>query len=207
MLLKEDRMSIDTLKLIWATAKSDHTYQAEIFKIINDVSLYLKIQHVEFFFNELTQQAADKLTVAEFDCLVDLGKYNHSDEFQTKIGDFFWRVIVQGGGKKELVQNCITKYSDMVKSQNQEQKIGLLNKLVQSVTQKRNSVTQILRLFTKLIKDEKSRIRAQRRPVQQTSSYNSYPTSYGGMSGADGTMRYSYSYNNSSNYMATELDT
>ena len=68
----------------------------------------------------MTQQSADKLSVAEFDCLVDLGKFCNNADFQQKIGDFFWRVIVKSGGKKELVDRCIKKYSEMVKTSSLE---------------------------------------------------------------------------------------
>lgn len=164
LLLKEDKMDQSYLKLFWSCAKSDHTFQAEVFQIISDASIWLKLKHVEFFFEEMTQQSADKLTVAEFDCLVDLGKYCNDNDFQSKIGDFFWRVVVKGGSKKKLVENCIKKFSEMVKSYDVDKKVALLYKLLSQINEKGNSVPQILELFTKLIKDEKYRIKNQKKP-------------------------------------------
>lgn len=88
----------------------------------------------------MTQQSAEKLTVAEFDCLVDLGKYCNDDDFQSKIGDFFWRVVIKGGSKKKLVENCIKKFTEMVKSHDVDKKIALLYKLQSQISEKGNSV-------------------------------------------------------------------
>jgi hypothetical protein len=36
---------------------------------------------VEFLFKEITAQAAEKLSLAEFDCLCELGKYCKNADF------------------------------------------------------------------------------------------------------------------------------
>jgi hypothetical protein len=37
-------------------------------------------------------------------------------EFRVKIGEFFWRIILNAENYKEdLVENCINKYAEMVK--------------------------------------------------------------------------------------------
>lgn len=130
-MVKDDKMDEGMLKLFWSLAKSDHTYQAEVFKIISEASFYLKMSHIEFFFAELTQQPAEKLTMPEFDCLCDLGKQCKSPEFQTKVGDFFWRVIINAENYDEkLVENCIKKYAEMVRLQSFDQKKALFAQLV-----------------------------------------------------------------------------
>lgn len=134
-------MDEPTLKMFWSLATSETQYQSEVFKIIQDSSVWLMLKHVEFFYDQLTQQQAEKLSVAEFDCLVDLGKFCNEESFQTKIGDFFWRVIVQSGAKKDLVDKCIKKYSEMVRLHTTEQKIELLTKLINQISAQGASVT------------------------------------------------------------------
>lgn len=88
LLLKEDKFETDLLKLFWSLREDG--YQAEVFKIISDNCFWLKEHHVAFIFDELTNAPAEKLNTAEFDCICDLGKYNKSTEFSTKVCDFFW---------------------------------------------------------------------------------------------------------------------
>lgn len=130
LLVKDDKMDLDLMKLFWSLAKSDHTYQVEVFKIISEANHYLKLTHIEFFFNELTQQPAEKLTMAEFDCLCDLGKYCHDPGFKTKVDDFFWVVIINASNYSEnLVDTCIKKYSEMVRSQPLDRKKQIFENL------------------------------------------------------------------------------
>lgn len=74
LLVRDDKMDQTLLKLFWSLGKADITNQTEVFKIISESNYYLKRSHIEFFFNELTAQSADKFTQPEFDCLCDLGK-------------------------------------------------------------------------------------------------------------------------------------
>jgi len=54
--------------------------------------------------------------LAEFDCLCDLGKHCKISDFQIKIRNFFWRVIINSENYKEdLVENCITKFTEIIK--------------------------------------------------------------------------------------------
>ena len=55
-------MDLSLLKLFWSLGKEDATNQTEVFKIISEANHYLKRSHIEFFFNELTAQSADKFT-------------------------------------------------------------------------------------------------------------------------------------------------
>jgi hypothetical protein len=52
----------------------------------------------------------------EFQCLSELGKYSKTDEFKVKVGNFFWEIICNSDlYKEELVNNCISKFCEMVK--------------------------------------------------------------------------------------------
>jgi hypothetical protein len=112
--LKENRLDDELLKLFWSLNTSE--YQTEVLKIISECSFYLRQPQIEFFFSEVTQQPAEKLTLAEFDLLCDLGKQCKSSDFQAKVGDFFWHIILNADNYKEdLVDNATKKYADMIK--------------------------------------------------------------------------------------------
>lgn len=114
MLLQEERLDDEILKLFWSLTKGE--YQAEVLKIISDCSLWLRQPQIEYFFNEVTLTPAEKLSLPEFDLLCDLGKQCKSAEFQKGIENFFWHIIASADNYKEdLVDNATKKFAEMVK--------------------------------------------------------------------------------------------
>jgi len=66
----------------------------------------------------------------EFDALSSLGKFAKDMNFQQKTSDFFWRIIVDSDlHKEELIENCINKFSDMIKYWTMEKKEPYFNLL------------------------------------------------------------------------------
>ena len=59
----------------------------------------------------------------DFDVLSEFGKYCKSESFKQELSEFFWRIIADSDQyNAELLQNCITKFADMVKYWTLEQK-------------------------------------------------------------------------------------
>ena len=48
LLLQENMLDQTLMEAFWSLAKSD--YKFEIYKIINEVSFYLKQEHIDYFF-------------------------------------------------------------------------------------------------------------------------------------------------------------
>merc|ERR1712166_1611830 len=71
LLLKENQLDDDLLKLFWSLTKSD--LQSEVVKIIQDCSFYLRPPQILYFINEITQQSTEKISNCEFELLCDLG--------------------------------------------------------------------------------------------------------------------------------------
>lgn len=74
--------------------------------------------------------ARDKLDMEEFNCLSELGKYSKHDgesNFQEKVAQFFWDIILDADTKNlELINSCTQKYRDMVRYWTLEKKQVLL---------------------------------------------------------------------------------
>ena len=52
----------------------------------------------------------------DFDVLSELGKYCKNADFQAEVAEFFWRIVSDSDQyNEELLQNCITKFSEMVR--------------------------------------------------------------------------------------------
>ena len=48
--------------------------------------------------------------------LSELGKYCKNADFMAKVSEFFWKIISDSDNyNDELITNCISKFSDMVK--------------------------------------------------------------------------------------------
>lgn len=52
------------MEQFWVLAKAD--YKFEVYKIINEVSFYLKQEHIDFFFDQIKQIPKEKLAIEEF---------------------------------------------------------------------------------------------------------------------------------------------
>ena len=129
VLPKEDLLTMELLQQFWMLSKSD--YKSEIFKIINEAAFHLKQEHIEYLFEEITKTPASKLGMEEFDALQNMGKFSRSSEFTIKTSEFFWSIITDSEQyKPELIDNCIAKFSDMIKYQSMEKKKPYFDKLV-----------------------------------------------------------------------------
>lgn len=67
-------MSNELLDLFWNLTNTP-AYKSEVFKIINESAYHLKNNHIEFFYNKITQTPKEKLSMEEFNALSELGKY------------------------------------------------------------------------------------------------------------------------------------
>ena len=71
--------------MFWTLAKTD--YKFEVYKIINESSF-----------------------------VSELGKYARDDTFKERVSEFFWNVISNSEQyKDELINNCITRFCEMVR--------------------------------------------------------------------------------------------
>ena len=57
-------LSQEILEMFWGLAKTDYKY--EIYKIITDVSFYLKQNHIDYFFAQIKLIPPEKIAMEEF---------------------------------------------------------------------------------------------------------------------------------------------
>jgi len=100
---------------------------------------------------------SDKVGLEELQVICELGKFTKDAVFKQRTTDYFWKIICDGDQYKEdLVNNCITKFCDMVKSWEMKAKHEFFEGLVKNLGEDRSSIPT-LRLFKNLIKDQKER--------------------------------------------------
>lgn len=147
---------MELLQQFWNLSKSD--YKTEVFKIINDTAFDLQGEHIEYLFDQITETPSNKLGMEEFDALSNLGKFAKSTDFQQRTSEFFWKIIVNSDDhKQELIDNCIKKFSDMIKYWTMEKKEHYFDKLTEHLKNTSSSAVPIIRLFKKIIADQKSK--------------------------------------------------
>lgn len=155
--MKEDKISPELLNLFWHLTNTP-AYKSEIFKIINETAFHLKTNHIEFFFDKITQTPSDKLSMEEFNALSELGKYCKNQEFMNKVSNFFWKIITEATyHTDELIENCIKKFTEMVQFWTVESKWPILESLVDQLKVTEHPSLPVIRVFKKMIKDQKER--------------------------------------------------
>jgi len=109
----------------------------------------------------------------EFSCLSELGKYSKGTDsrFQNNVAEFFWEIIVSSGSKnRELVDNCIKKYRDMIKYWDLARKLDIFSRLLKSIGDPATHSIPCLKLFQGLIQDQDDRT------AYSSSTTSTYPS-------------------------------
>lgn len=94
----------------------------------------------------------------EFDVLSSLGRFCRNNDFQNQISEFFLRIINNSDDyNSEVIEICINKFADMIKFHTLEKKMPYFNQLIGQLQNTQSSALPVIRLYTKIIKDQKSR--------------------------------------------------
>ena len=97
------------------------------------------------------------MAIEEFQCLSELGKNSKDPKFKSNVTDFFWDIICNSDNyKEELVNNCITKFCEMVKYWDMKSKHDFFVGLTKNLSLNKSSIPS-LKVFKGLIKDQKDR--------------------------------------------------
>lgn len=98
------------------------------------------------------------MSLEEFHSISELGKYSKDFDFKKKVSEFFWTIICNSDSYKEdLVNNCISKFCEMVKYWDMQTKHDFFVTLQENLEREQSSIS-CLKLFKSLIKDQKDRV-------------------------------------------------
>ena len=128
--------------------------------------------------------------------MCELGKVCKDQDFQKKVTNFFWHIIVNSESfKDDLVENSTKKFAEMVKYWPIDQKQPLLSQLVDQLGKYGQPALPTLRLFTKIIKDQLTRVATSQSTFTNASVYptNNVVATYS-TSTVSGNVVTSYSY-------------
>ena len=66
----------------------------------------------------------------DFELLSEIGRFCHDTEFKNRLAEFFWKIVAESNDcNEELLENCITKFSEMVRYWSLEQKKPFFDRL------------------------------------------------------------------------------
>jgi hypothetical protein len=75
------------------------------------------------------------------------------------LAEFFWKIIAESNEvNEELLENCITKFAEMIRYWTLDQKKPFFARLPEQMKKTEFAALPILNLFKKLITDEKGRV-------------------------------------------------
>lgn len=126
-------------------------------KIINEAAFYLDDEHIAYLFAQITETPAHKLGMEEFESIAALGRWSRSADLSAKTNEFFWNIITNSNDfKSDLITNVVNKFSDMIKYHSLEKKQAYFDKVTDQLNNSEIAAVPVIRLFTKIIKDQKS---------------------------------------------------
>jgi len=67
-------LTAEILEQFWSLAKTD--LKVEIYKIINEISAWLKQSHIDNIFDQIKQVQPEKMATDEFQTISELGKFS-----------------------------------------------------------------------------------------------------------------------------------
>lgn len=114
-----------------------------------------------------------------------MAKYSKARDpgFSEKVADFFWDLVVTSSSTNvELLDSCISKYRELVRSWPLEKKLEVALKLVESIGNPDLQSIPCLKLFKGLIKDQSERTAYSPTYYPHSGGAGTYPAG-GGMSG------------------------
>lgn len=95
-----------------------------------------------------------------------LGRRCKLASFTNEVSLYFWSILSDSEAySQEVVDCCITKFSDMIKYSSINTKKPLFQKFVQFMTESKAPTLPVLKLFTKIVDDHKERERISNKSV------------------------------------------
>ena len=157
LLAEEKQLNEQLLETIRNLSTSPF-YKTEALKIIQDNAFHLTNEQKYFFVRAVAATPPDRLNTPDFECVCQLGRHSTSKEFADFVFEFFFSCIKKEGVKDEIASAAIEKCSEMVKVDTLKSKEKTFQSLSKTLLTCGNASVPVLRLFKKMIKDEKERI-------------------------------------------------
>lgn len=155
-MLTEELLSVENLEMIWSgTVKGDPETKLSIYKVLQEVSQYLKNEHAEYLLKRLMDLDPSDLTAEDLDLVHEIARFSiKSENLIKKAAEFLWSMLFQEERKlstPQLNDLALNKYCELMKTFDmRDHRVGAILEAL-GMVKKDKGVLNSLKILKKLI--------------------------------------------------------
>ena len=155
-MLTEELLSVENLEMIWSgTVKGDPETKLSIYKVLQEVSQYLKNEHAEFLLKRLMDLDPSDLTAEDLDLVHEIARFSiKSENLIKKAAEFLWSMLFQEEKRlstPQLNDLALNKYCELMKTFDmRDHRVGAILDAL-GMVKKDKGVLNSLKILKKLI--------------------------------------------------------
>jgi len=154
-MINENILSTEELEIVWnATTKGDMETKLSIYKVLSEISLHFKNEHLDFLIKKISNIPPSDIIPDEIELVYELSRFClKGSEFTKKARDFFWNIISDEKGEfsQQITELTLNKFCDIMKNwELKDERIDVLYGCVNNIKSE-VSVLASIKILKKLI--------------------------------------------------------
>ena len=155
-MLTEELLSVENLEMIWSgTVKGDPETKLSIYKVLQEVSQYLKNEHAEYLLKRLMDLDPSDLSAEDLDLVHEIARFSiKSENLIKKAAEFLWSMLFQEEKRlttPQLNDLALNKYCELMKTFDmRDHRVGAILEAL-GMVKKDKGVLNSLKILKKLI--------------------------------------------------------
>ena len=155
-MLTEELLSVENLEMIWSgTVKGDPETKLSIYKVLQEVSQYLKNEHAEYLLKRLMDLDPSDLSAEDLDLVHEIARFSiKSENLIKKAAEFLWSMLFQEEKRlttPQLNDLALNKYCELMKTFDmRDHRVGAILDAL-GMVKKDKGVLNSLKILKKLI--------------------------------------------------------
>jgi hypothetical protein len=163
-LINESSLDVKDLEQVWnATTKGDMETKLSVYKVLSDISLHFKNDHLSFLIKKISEIPPQDIISDEIELVYELSRYSlKATGFTKKARDFYWSIILdtEDTYTTEITELTLDKFCDIMKTwELREERMDVLMECIENL-EKRRSILSSIRIMKKIIENYPSAITA-----------------------------------------------
>ena len=153
-MINENAVEPDQLELVWsATQKGDKEAKLAVYKVLSDIALHFKAEHLEFIITKISEIPVNEIISEEIELVYELSRYSlRPISYVKKSCDFYWNIIREAKpSSAEISEQALNRFCDIMKGwELREQRFNVLLDCIANID-KEVSVLASIKIMKKLI--------------------------------------------------------
>ena len=129
-MINENAVEPDQLELVWsATQKGDKEAKLAVYKVLSDVALHFKAEHLDFIITKIGEIPPNEIINEELELVYELSRYTlRPVTYIKKSCDFYWNIITETKGfSSAIAEQALSRFCDIMKGwELREQRFSVL---------------------------------------------------------------------------------